>query len=127
MSFKVISAEEAALHIHDDDNVGFGGFTAAGTPKVVPQAIARRAEEEHAAGRPFRIGVFTGASTSDRLDGALSRAKAIKFRTPYQSCPVRLSMPARLPIAMCISRNWRKCCVTVFWEKSTSPLSKRHR
>ena len=35
MSFKVISAEEAALHIHDDDNVGFGGFTAAGTPKVV--------------------------------------------------------------------------------------------
>ena len=41
MSFKVISAEEAALHIHDDDNVGFGGFTAAGTPKVVPQAIAR--------------------------------------------------------------------------------------
>ena len=87
MSFKVISAEEAALHIHDDDNVGFGGFTAAGTPKVVPQAIARRAEEEHAAGRPFRIGVFTGASTSDRLDGALSRAKAIKFRTPYQSCP----------------------------------------
>lgn len=40
MSFKVISAEEAALHIHDDDNVGFGGFTAAGTPKVVPQAIA---------------------------------------------------------------------------------------
>ena len=84
MSFKVISAEEAALHIHDDDNVGFGGFTAAGTPKVVPQAIARRAEEEHAAGRPFRIGVFTGASTSDRLDGALSRAKAIKFRTRYQ-------------------------------------------
>lgn len=53
MSFKVISAEEAALHIHDDDNVGFGGFTAAGTPKVVPQAIARRAEEEHAAGPSF--------------------------------------------------------------------------
>ena len=45
MSFKVISAEEAALHIHDDDNVGFGGFTAAGTPKVVPQAIARRADQ----------------------------------------------------------------------------------
>ena len=87
MSFKVISAEEAALHVKNDDNVGFGGFTAAGTPKVVPEAIARRAEEEHAAGRPFRIGVFTGASTSDHLDGALARAKAIKFRTPYQSCP----------------------------------------
>ena len=87
MSFKVITADEAALYVENDDNVGFGGFTAAGTPKVVPEAIARRAEAEHAAGRPFRIGVFTGASTSDHIDGALSRAKAIKFRTPYQSCP----------------------------------------
>jgi succinate CoA transferase len=29
--------------------------------------------------------MFTGASTGDRLDGELARAKAIKFRTPYQS------------------------------------------
>ena len=85
MSFKVISAEEAASYIHHDDNVGFGGFTAAGTPKVVPAAIAKKAQEEHDAGRPFAIGVFTGASTNDSLDGALSRAKAIKTRTPYQS------------------------------------------
>ena len=59
MSFKVISAEEAASYIHHDDNVGFGGFTAAGTPKVVPAAIAKKAQEEHDAGRPFAIGVFT--------------------------------------------------------------------
>ena len=45
MSFKVISAEEAASYIHHDDNVGFGGFTAAGTPKVVPAAIAKKAQE----------------------------------------------------------------------------------
>ena len=68
-----------------DDNVGFSGFTPAGCPKVVPGAIARRAEAEHAAGRPFKIGMFTGASTGDRLDGALARAEAVKFRTPYQS------------------------------------------
>jgi succinate CoA transferase len=29
--------------------------------------------------------MFTGASTGDKLDGELARAKAIKFRTPYQS------------------------------------------
>jgi len=29
--------------------------------------------------------VFTGASTGDSLDGALARANAISFRTPYQS------------------------------------------
>ena len=80
-----MTAQEAARLVQDGDQVGFSGFTPAGCPKVVPQAIAQYAEEEHAAGRPFRIGVFTGASTGDRLDGALARAHAIKFRTPYQS------------------------------------------
>lgn len=85
MALKFMTAEEAALLVHHDDNVGFGGFTPAGCPKVVPGAIAKRAEEEHAKGNPFQIGMFTGASTGDSLDGNLARAKAIKFRTPYQS------------------------------------------
>ncbi len=85
MAFKFITAEEAAEHIHHNDNVGFSGFTATGTPKVVPLALAKRAEAEHAAGRPFQVGIYTGASTNDYIDGALSRAKAVKSRTPYQS------------------------------------------
>lgn len=85
MALKFITADEAAALVQHDDNVGFSGFTPAGCPKVVPGAIARRAEAEHAAGRPFKIGMFTGASTGDRLDGALARAEAVKFRTPYQS------------------------------------------
>lgn len=80
-----MTADEAAQFVKHDDNVGFSGFTPAGCPKVVPAAIARRAKAEHEAGRPFKIGMFTGASTGDRLDGELARAKAIKFRTPYQS------------------------------------------
>ena len=78
MAFKFITAEEAAEFIHHNDNVGFSGFTAAGTPKVVSVALAKKAEAEHAAGRPFQIGVYTGASTSDYIDGALSRAKAME-------------------------------------------------
>lgn len=85
MSLKFITAEEAATYVKHDDNVGFSGFTPAGCPKVIPEAIARRAEQEHKEGRPFKIGMFTGASTGDHLDGALARAKAVKFRTPYQS------------------------------------------
>ena len=85
MALKFITADEAAALVQHDDNVGFSGFTPAGCPKVVPGAIARRAEAEHAAGRPFKIGMFTGASTGDRLVGALARAEAVKFRTPYQS------------------------------------------
>lgn len=80
-----MTAEEAVQFIQHDDNVGFSGFTPAGCPKVVPVAIAAHAKAEHAAGRPFKIGVMTGASTGDRLDGELARADAIKFRTPYQS------------------------------------------
>lgn len=85
MALKFITAEEAAKFVHHDDNVGFSGFTPAGCPKAVPGAIAKRAEEEHAKGNPFRIGMFTGASTGDLLDGVLARANAVKFRTPYQS------------------------------------------
>ncbi|MDR0422417.1 MAG: acetyl-CoA hydrolase/transferase family protein [Proteiniphilum sp.] len=85
MSLRFISAEEAASFVKHGDNVGFSGFTHAGCPKVVPVEIAKRAEAEHAAGNPFRIGILTGASTGDSVDGALARAKAIAFRTPYQT------------------------------------------
>ncbi|NDW19386.1 succinate CoA transferase [Dysgonomonas sp. 216] len=85
MAIKTVTAAEAALLIKNNDNVGFSGFTHAGCPKLVPLEIAKRAEKEHAKGNHFQIGVFTGASTGDNIDGALSRANAIKFRTPYQT------------------------------------------
>ena len=85
MTFEKITAEEAASFVNDNDNVGFSGFTPAGCPKNVPKAIAVRAEEEHKKGNPFSIGVYTGASTGDNIDGALTRANAFKFRTAYQS------------------------------------------
>ena len=68
MSLKFISAQEAASHIKHDDNVAFSGFTPAGSPKVVPGALAQLAKEEHEKGNPFQIGMLTGASTGDSLD-----------------------------------------------------------
>ncbi|MDR1441283.1 MAG: acetyl-CoA hydrolase/transferase family protein [Bifidobacteriaceae bacterium] len=85
---KVVTAEQAAAFIKDGSNVGFSGFTGSGYPKAVPQALAARIEEIHAAGQPFRIGVFTGASTAPELDGVLAQADAIAWRMPYQSDPV---------------------------------------
>jgi propionyl-CoA:succinyl-CoA transferase len=81
----ILTAEEAAALIQDNQTVSFSGFAGAGSPKVIPGAIAKRAEAEHAAGRPFRIGVLTGASTGPTVDGVLAKADAISFRTPYQS------------------------------------------
>lgn len=84
-TYKFVTAEEAASYVNDGDIIGFSGFTPAGCPKEVPTAIAKRAEAFHAEGKEFKIGMYTGASTGDSLDGALARADAILFRTPYQS------------------------------------------
>ncbi len=85
MALKFMSADEAASLINNGNNIGCSGFTHAGCPKVVPGALARRAKAEHEKGNPFKINLFTGASTGDKLDGELTRAKAINFRAPYQT------------------------------------------
>ncbi|MDR3328227.1 MAG: succinate CoA transferase [Prevotellaceae bacterium] len=85
MNYKVLTAEQAAEFINNGDAVSFSGFTAAGCPKAVPTAVAQRAEAFHVQGKEFKIGMYTGASSGDSLDGALAKAKAILFRTPYQS------------------------------------------
>lgn len=87
MALPFITAQEAAELIKDGDSLGLSGFTASGTPKVVTEALAIKAEKEHAEGRPFKVNIFTGASTNDHVDGALARANAINIRTPYQSSP----------------------------------------
>lgn len=87
MALPYMSAQEAAEFINNGDAVGLSGFTAAGTPKVVPYEIANKARREHEAGRPFRIDIYTGASTNDSIDGALTREHAMRKRSPYQSTP----------------------------------------
>ncbi len=84
----ILTPEQAAALVKHNETVGFGGFTAAGACKVIPLALAARARAEHAAGREFKLGVITGASTGKSLDGALAAAEAIAWRTPYQSDPV---------------------------------------
>ena len=84
---RVMSADQAAALIHAGANVGMSGFTGAGYPKAVPMALARRIEEQNAQGKPFKIGLWTGASTAPELDGALAKVGGIEMRMPYQSDP----------------------------------------
>ena len=44
MSYKTLTPEEAAELIKNGDSIGFSGFTAAGTPKSVTEALAKKAE-----------------------------------------------------------------------------------
>lgn len=83
MNFNFISAVEAAHVIKNGDIVGLSGFTPAGSPKAVMAKVAKMAEEKHAKGEEFQIGLITGASTGDSCDGTLTRAHALKFRAPY--------------------------------------------
>ncbi len=87
MEFNKITAAEAASLIKNGQSVGLSGFTPAGAPKCTPAEIAKRAEAEHAAGREFKVSIFTGASTGQSCDGALSNAHAIDFRAPYTTNP----------------------------------------
>jgi acetyl-CoA hydrolase len=85
LPFPKLSAAEAAALINHGDVLGLNAFTAAGASKAIARAIAARAREEHTAGRPFKVGVITGASTGPSLDGELAKADAVSFRTPFQS------------------------------------------
>ena len=84
-AFPVLTAEEAAAQIRHGMTLACSGFTAAGSPKIVPRALAARAREIHAANQPFQVRLLTGASTGGDLDEALSSADAISWRAPYQS------------------------------------------
>jgi succinyl-CoA:acetate CoA-transferase len=83
----MMSAEQATALIKPGMTVAMSGFTGAGYPKAVPQALAARTEAAAAAGSPFRIKVLTGASTAPELDGALVKANGMALRLPYQSDP----------------------------------------
>ena len=83
-----MSAQDAASFITSGSTIGLSGFTGSGYPKAVPMALAARIEADNAAGNPFRVRVWTGASTGPELDGALAKAGGIEFRLPYNSDPI---------------------------------------
>lgn len=85
---RVMGAEDAAQFIDLGSAVGMSGFTGSGYPKAVPMALASRIEAAHRAGDPFRVRVWTGASTGPELDGALAKSNGIDLRLPYNSDPV---------------------------------------
>ena len=89
-TFPTLTAEDAAELIPHGSLVGVGGFTPAGSPKVVPFALAARARRLHEEGRPFQIRLLSGASTGPMCDDALAEAEAISWRAPYMtSAPFR--------------------------------------
>lgn len=77
---KIVSAEEVAAYIKPDMSIGMSGFTASSYPKAIPLALAERMKKE-----PFKINLWTGASTGPELDDTLAAVHGIKKRLPYQT------------------------------------------
>ena len=77
---KITEPDAACTHIQNGTNVFISGFTA-GYPKLIPQALVRRAEK----GEKFKINLFAGASTGDSVDGILAEAGLVAWRRPYMS------------------------------------------
>ncbi len=88
LAARLMDAHQAAALIPAGSTLGMSGFTGSGHPKLVPQALAARIEAEYAAGRPFKVNVWTGASTSPELDGALAKVGGMAQRLPFQSDPL---------------------------------------
>lgn len=82
-----MSADAAAALIKPGMTVAMSGFTGAGYPKAVPQALALQMEAAHARGEDFKIKVLTGASTAPELDGVLAKVGGMQLRLPYMSDP----------------------------------------
>lgn len=87
MAYTHMTAAEAAALIKNGENIALSGFTPSGAAKAVTKELAKIAEAEHAAGREFQVGIFTGASTGQSTDGDLANAKAIRYRAPYTTNP----------------------------------------
>ena len=71
--------------IKDGDNLALSGFTPNGNPKAIFRELSQRAIREHEAGNPFAIGIFTGASSCQSVEGDMANAHAIKFRAPFST------------------------------------------
>src|SRR5699024_2698977 len=79
--------EEAASWIEDGMTIGMSCFTLFGEPKVFPQALANRGNNED-----FKINLYTGALMGPAADQSMAEAGIINLRMPYQGNAVQRKM-----------------------------------
>ena len=85
MAYRRITALEAAEMIKDGDMMALSGFTPNANPKAIFRELSKRAIRLHEAGEEFQVGVLTGASSCQSVEGDMANAKALKFRAPFST------------------------------------------
>lgn len=87
MRFPILSPEEAAALIKDGECIGLSGLTQAGAVKLIPAALAARAEALRANGQQFSLTVLIGGSPNAGTEDAMAHAGAMVRCMPFQSSP----------------------------------------
>ena len=85
MAFRILTALEAAEMIKNGDMMALSGFTPNANPKAIFRELSKRAIRLHEAGEEFQVGVLTGASSCQSVEGDMAKAKALKFRAPFST------------------------------------------
>jgi Acetyl-CoA hydrolase len=96
MAYSRITAAEGAAMINNNDNIGLSGFTPNGVAKAVFRELSKRAVSEHEAGRPFKVGILTGASTSQSIEGDMASVNAIKSEHRFPLTKISETIPMQV-------------------------------
>ena len=85
MAYRRITAAEAAAMINDRDMMALSGFTPNGNPKAIFRELSKRAIKLHEQGQEFGVGILTGASSCQSVEGDMAAAHALRFRAPFST------------------------------------------
>ena len=85
MAYTRLTAAEAAAMIKDRDMMALSGFTPSGCPKAIFRELSKRARALHERGEEFGVGILTGASTCQSIEGDMAAARALRFRAPFST------------------------------------------
>ncbi|ODV88913.1 hypothetical protein CANCADRAFT_28058 [Tortispora caseinolytica NRRL Y-17796] len=80
---KVMPAEATVPFFKNGDYVGWSGFTAVGSPKVVPKAIAKHVRDNNLQGQ-MRFELYVGASATAPIEDEWAELDMIHRRSPHQ-------------------------------------------
>lgn len=85
MPYNKMTEDEAAAMVKNGETLALSGFTPNGNPLGFFRALSKRAVKLHEAGEPFKVGVLTGASSCQSVEGDMANAHALAFRAPFST------------------------------------------
>ena len=94
MAYRRITALEADEMIKDGDMMALSGFTPNANPKAIFRELSKRTIRLHEAGEPFQVGILTGASSCQSVEGDMAAAKSYSDKNGKISADLQKDLDA---------------------------------